>query len=126
MPQGNTECMLDSHGKPRLFDLDRFNLSLSLPSLIEGLFHKPTTSVSLTAKANYYVFQTANVGQIQNGAKYYAFFNPKYKFQDRADPQRHHIELYVESAYCRATAPETPHHKQRLKFGDLLTRLIKW
>jgi hypothetical protein len=83
---------------PRVFDLDRYHLSLSLPALIAGLFEKPTTSVSMTAKANYFIFQTANTNKIQNGERYYAFFNPSYKFQDRTDPLRHHIEVYVESA----------------------------
>lgn len=121
----NAKHLLDHVGRPRRFDEERYHLSLLLPNLMESLFLKPTTSVSLTAKKNYFVFQTAKVGEIQAGTKYYAFFNPQYKFHDRADPKRHHIELYIESAYSRAKAPQTPHHKQRLMFGDLLTRLIK-
>lgn len=120
-----TPYLRDNHGSCRHFDLNRYHLSRSLPSMIESLFLKPTKSVNFTAHSNYFVLQSVNFGQLLNADKYYAFFNVKYNSRNSSDPLQHYIELYVESAYCRQERPQTPHHKERLMFGDLLTRLIK-
>lgn len=125
LPADPANLLHDAQGKPRVFDYDRYLLSLTLPALITGLFDKPTTTIRPTTQANYFVFQMPAPEIAARGEKYYAFFQIQYKFQQAGDPAHHHFELFVESAYCRSAPPQTPHHKPTVMFGQLLENLAR-
>lgn len=111
-------------GKTRIFDRDRHQWSLELPTIIDGLFAKPTESLRLTTEQNWFIVQLSMKHRLPNGEKYYCFLRLRNLGKISDDPWMHNIHLQIESAYSRSTNPQTPHGNERVMFGRLLERLI--
>lgn len=108
----------------REFCPDRHAWSLGMPTIIDNLFFKPTTQVTLTAEDNWFVFRLSMQPRLPVGERYYCFFRPRHHELMCANPVLHKFNLHVESAYSRKNPPTTPRSNERLMFGRLLERLM--
>jgi hypothetical protein len=107
----------------RVFDVDRYNWSLELPSIVETLFVRPTTSIQLTREQNGYVFRLTMKHPLNTGEKYFCFLRLKRSPEYVAGASPLKLDLFVESAYARSTDPIRS--TQRLMFGRLAESLVK-
>lgn len=121
-PQG--AMCFSKHGKTRMFNADRHQWSLELPSIVDGLFDKPTQSLRLTTEQNWFIVQLNMKHPLPNGEKYYCFLRLRHLGKVTDDPLMHNIHLQIESAYSRSTHPITPHSNEQIMFGRLLEKLI--
>ena len=122
-PPEGAMCFM-RHGKTRVFNPDRYQWSLELPAIIDGLFAKPTENLRLTTERNWFVVQLRMKHPLPNGERYYCFLRCRDLGKVSDDPLMHKIHLQIESAYSRSTYPLTPHGNERIMFGRLLERLI--
>ena len=107
----------------RVFDVDRYKWSLQLPSIVEGLFAKPTSSIQLTPEKNGYVFRLTMNHPLAVGEKYYCFFRLKRSHEFIAGEHPSKLDLVIESAYARFIDPARAN--ERIMFGRLAERLVK-
>jgi hypothetical protein len=111
------------YGKTRIFNPDRYQWSLQLPTIIDSLFAKPTESLRLTTERNWFIVQLSMQHPLRNGERYYCFLRFRNLAKISDNPLKHYIHLQVESAYPRSTYPLTPRGNERIMFGRLLERL---
>jgi hypothetical protein len=109
-----------SRGVQRVFCTERYERSLSLPALMEGLFTKPTSTVGLTARRNYMLVCVAMKPPLPTGQRYYVFFNMKSQVVE-ISASNLAIKCHVESAYTKST---TVPLKRRLPFGRLAEEVV--
>lgn len=100
--------------RSRLFCPIRHEHSLSLPGLFKEMCEKPTNPVALTAEANWSIYRMQIASPMFEGEKYWIFFRVKPLTVQRGTKI---IDLYVESAYPRATPVVV---FRRLPFGKLI------
>ena len=107
--------VIDNSGASRLFCPIRHEHSLSLPDLFREMCEKATHPVAATAEANWSIFRVQIASPMIKGEKYWVFFRvkPNSKLPDGT----HLVDVYVESAYPRATPVVT---FRRLPFGRLI------
>jgi hypothetical protein len=116
-------CFSTTAGLVRVFDVDRYKWSLELPTIVQGLFAKPTFSIQLTPEQNGYVFRLSMNHPLPNGEKYYCFLRLKRSKGYVAGESPLKLDLFIESAHSRAIAPQRS--KERIMFGRLAERLIR-
>ncbi len=121
-PEGAWVFSHFSHDK-RIFDVDRYNWSLELPNIIDGLFQKPTSMLILTVERNWSLFRLKMRHPLDDGSKYYCFVRLRYVEEINGNPLSHLLSLHVESAYARTNEPLTPHGNERTMFGRIAERL---
>lgn len=77
LPVRQDFCVFGIAPNLRVFDADRYEWSLELPSIIDALFVKPTTPVQMTPEHNGYVFRLRMNYPLPSGEKYYCFIRLK-------------------------------------------------
>jgi len=109
-----------SRGVERVFCTDRHSRSLSLPDLVNGLFTKPTQTVSFTAERNYALLYLMMKPPVTKGKRYYVFFHMKWHGSDTS-ADAFDVQLNVESAYQKS---KTVEFKRLPTFGTVAEELV--
>lgn len=109
-------------GGRRAFSPQRHAHSLSVPGMINALIDKPTLRVSLTYESNWSIFALRMSPALAADELFYVFFRLR-----RSDPvalsdRLRSLELYVESAYARATKVAVREHRP---FGAAVSAIFK-
>jgi hypothetical protein len=112
--------VVTSRGGQRIFCTERYERSLSLPALMEGLLTEPTSTVCLTAQRNYMLVCIVMKPPLPTGHRYYVFFNMKSQVVEISANDLA-IQCHVESAYTKST---TVPFKRRLPFGRLAEEVV--
>jgi hypothetical protein len=99
----------DSSG-PRVFDPDRYEMSLQLPDLIRSL---PKCKVTQNPAERNYVYAAV----FPADSYYHAFFTVQ-----KADKPSGDLKLHVESAYSKATPVPNYNPPRRIRFDALATK----
>lgn len=105
----------------RVFCPIRYRESISLPSIIAGLFDKMTSRVILTHVGNYHIYHLYTRLDPNGERRYCIFFS--LKIQHSVLPNGHiPVNLYVESAYIRDDKVSA---KRSRSFGVFLSETLK-
>ncbi len=91
----------------RVFCPERYGMTNNLVPMINGLFAKPTTKVSLTHDFNWTVFQLYLSPEGGGQNRYCAFFRVKNSTIQPEDGNLHFLDMHIESAYIRTNMVET-------------------
>ncbi len=123
VPAAVGEHAFGAAGNFRIFDIDRYQWSLELPTIIDGLFNKPTMPIQMTPNHNGYIFRLYMKHPLGAAEKYYCFVRLKLPADFQAGQTPLRLDLFVESAYPRDIEPIKIN--VRPMFGRLAERLAK-
>ena len=113
---GPNSFICDKRSPPRVFCPTRYSCSKALPSIIQELFNKPTTTLRITPERNGLVFRLKLDEGLEETEKYYCFMRLKKSQYFAPKDTNQKLDLFIESAYPRTTSPAS--HK-RTMFGRL-------
>lgn len=109
----------DQNNIQRIFCPTRHAHSISLPTMMQGLFTKPTTTVLRTSREkNWTFFCLKMTPSLAPGSRYYVFMRLRSQLSEQ--PGVHWLDLWVESAYSRIEKVPTD---RAWPFGRLLERV---
>lgn len=107
--------------RKRAFDLTRYNLSLVLPQIVEGMLYSPHAMVwdAMTGRGNRHYSELIGSPNIDSGHPYYVFMQAK---KDKIENGPRVIKLVIESAYVVRPPNPLPKQKAMLPMREWLGR----
>ena len=109
------QCIFADGAKPRVFNIDRYNRSLALGSLISGA--QDHVCMMTPAKRNFMAYNASI--KLADGSFYKTFFTIK-KERGSVDNIRHSLSIFVESAYCT----DAPDEGMNVRFNAIINSVL--